>query len=395
MTKNDEAPDEQNHQGLIFCKSFLERILLSQSYMIKFIQAFLLAVIFLCVKSYAEPQDTSGTRSRGKFLYFPFFIRSPETSVGFGAANVLFFKTRQHDSLIRTSDLNLVALYTLRKQMVFVLGSSVYFPEENVILRLQTSYSHYPDKTWGIGNDSPGGLKEDYSIHQFYINPQLLKRLVAKWYAGISYEFQHIGDFVYETNGVFDQQDIAGRYGGNMAGGGLSFSYDSRNNAYSPSKGISGELSLVSHSKVFGSDFNFTTISLDARKYFSLSPKRVLAMQFILKDNKGNVPIRSLAMLGGSEMMRGYYYGRFTDKDLIAYQLELRQFLFWRIGIVAFGGLGQVAERISDFSPGDLHYAGGGGLRLMVSKSEKLNLRIDYGFGRQSGGLYVILKEAF
>jgi hypothetical protein len=41
------------------------------------------------------------------------------------------------------------------------------------------------------------------------------------------------------------------------------------------------------------------------------------------------------------------------------------------------------------------HYAAGAGLRLMVSKSEKLNLRIDYGFGKQSGGLYVILKEAF
>jgi outer membrane protein assembly factor BamA len=345
----------------------------------------------------AEPSfsDSSQQKKSGKFLFFPFLLRSPETSVGFGAANVFFFRTKENDSASRTSDVNLVALYTLRKQTVFVLGSSIYFPDEKVIIRLQTSYSHYPDKTWGIGNDSPGGAKEDYSMHQFYFYPQILRKFLHNWYAGINYEIQSVGDFVYQPNGVFDQQDIPGRYGGSMAGAGVLLSYDSRNGAYSPTNGIFGELNLMSHNGVAGSDFNFTTFSVDLRKFFPLEEDRVLAMQFILKDNKGNVPIRSLAMLGGSDMMRGYYYGRYTDKDLIAYQAELRQFLFWRIGVAGFAGLGEVADKVADFRFDGLHYAAGAGLRIMVSKKEKLNLRVDYGFGSQSGGLYVIVKEAF
>jgi len=356
----------------------------------------LLLICFSFGKLFADvPIDTPKVKTAGDFLIFPFFIRSPETSVGFGAASAFFFRTKQNDTLVRTSDFNLIALYTLRKQVVFVLGSSIYFPEEKVIFRLQTSYSHYPDKTWGIGNTSPGGAQEDYSIHQFYFNPQLMRKFLHHWYGGVGYEFQHVGDFVYEANGVFDQQDIPGRYGGNMSGFGVMLSYDTRNSAYSPSKGIFGELNLMSHKKITGSNFDFTSLVLDVRKFFSLTKDRTLAMQMILKNNQGEVPIRQLALLGGSEMMRGYYYGRFTDKNMIAYQAELRQFLFWRLGIVAFGGMGEVADKISNFRLDGFHYAAGGGLRLMVSKKEKLNLRIDYGFGRQSGGLYVILKEAF
>ncbi len=343
----------------------------------------------------AVPADTAKEKTTGNFLVFPFLLRSPETSVGFGAASAFFFKTKHNDTLIRTSDFNLVSLYTLRKQVVFVLGSSVYFPEEKVILRLQTSYSHYPDKSWGLGNNSPGGAEEDYDIHQFYFYPQMLRKFLHHWYGGISYEFQHVGDFIYEPNGVFDQQNIPGRYGGDMSGFGFLLSYDSRNSAYSPSRGIFGELNFISHGEIVGSDFNFNSLVVDIRKFFPLRNDRVLAMQMILKDNKGNVPVRQLALLGGSEMMRGYYYGRYADKDMIAYQAEIRQFLFWRIGIVGFGGLGQVASEVSNFRLDGFHYAGGAGLRLMVSKKEKLNLRIDYGFGRQSGGLYVILKEAF
>jgi outer membrane protein assembly factor BamA len=359
---------------------------------------FLLLLAFSFGNSVASVSDSSSVtkeKTKDNFLVFPFLLRSPETSVGFGAASAFFFKTKQIDTLIRTSDFNLVALYTLRKQMVFVLGSSIYFPEEKVILRLQTSYSHYPDKTWGLGNYTHGGTQEDYSIHQFYFNPQMMRKLLYHWYGGVSYEFQHVSDFVYQQNGIFDQQNITGRFGGNMAGFGFLLSYDSRNSAYSPTNGILGELNFTSHNKIAGSDYNFSAWTLDMRKFFPLSPDRVLAMQMILKDNEGNVPIRQLALFGGSEMMRGYYSGRYADKDMIAYQAELRQFLFWRIGIVGFGGMGEVADQLSHFRLDGLHYSAGGGLRLMVSKKEKLNLRIDYGFGKQSGGLYVILKEAF
>ena len=42
-----------------------------------------------------------------------------------------------------------------------------------------------------------------------------------------------------------------------------------------------------------------------------------------------------------------------------------------------------------------IHFAYGFGLRLMIKEREKLNLRIDYGWSKESHGLYVMIKEAF
>ena len=100
-------------------------------------------------------------------------------------------------------------------------------------------------------------------------------------------------------------------------------------------------------------------------------------------------------MLGGTEIMRGYYKGRFTDQNMIAFQAEVRQYIFWRLGVAGFASAGQVGETLSSYGLDDFHYAYGGGIRLMLHEEEKLNLRIDFGFGENSNGIYVILKESF
>jgi len=141
--------------------------------------------------------------------------------------------------------------------------------------------------------------------------------------------------------------------------------------------------------------FQFQVFSLDFRKFFLLSERSVLALQGIAGLTAGNTPFRKLEELGGSDMMRGYYAGRFTDKCLTAYQAEYRRLLFWRIGMVAFASTGQVSYDLNDFRLDSFHYAYGGGLRFMLSKEEKLNLRLDYGLAKHSNALNVQLREAF
>lgn len=363
---------------------------------IKFI-AFALSLLTCCrcFASGNSSADTLKEKPEGNFLIFPFFLKSPETNWGFGGASAYFFRPDKKVEDIRTSDFNLVALYTLRNQLVIVLGSTVYFSKEKTILRYESSYSYYPDRCWGIGNQSLPSAEEKYSIKQFYFNPQFLRKFFRHWYAGFTYEIQHIGKFIYQPNGVFDKEHIIGRFGGNTSGIGFLLTWDTRNNAYSSSKGFFIEMSSKVFDKKIGSDFNFYKLALDFRNFISLPGKQVLAMQLIINENSGDIPIRHLGMLGGSEIMRGYYKGRYMDNDLIALQAELRQHLFGRIGITGFASTGEVASHTSYFKLDALHYAYGGGLRLMVSKTEKLNLRIDFGVGKNSTGLYVILKEAF
>jgi hypothetical protein len=341
------------------------------------------------------PDDTLARGQNSKFLAFPFVLRSPETSWGFGLASAYFFKAKLDDKDIRTSDVNLVSLYTLKKQLLIVIGSTVYFPKENYIFRWQSSYSYYPDKFWGIGNQTPFSAEEKYSIKQFFFNPQFLTRLYKKLYIGGNAEYQSVNDFTYTPGGVFDTQQIVGREGGIASGLGFLVTLDSRNNAYSPSKGGFIEFNLTRFDNRFGSNFDFTYYSLELKKFYRIGVNRVLAVQVYGKVNAGEVPIRNLSMLGGSEMMRGFYKGRYSDKNMFTSQAEVRQYLFWRIGVVAFAGTGQVSNDLHQLGWDRMHFSYGGGLRLMVQEKEKLNLRIDYGVGEGRSGVYVILKEAF
>lgn len=345
--------------------------------------------------SASVPDDTLSVSQPSRFLVFPFAIRSPETKWGLGLATAFFFKANQKEENLRTSDVSLVGLVTQREQLLLVLNSTVFSSMEKRIFRMQVSYSYYPDKTWGIGNHSPESAKENYDYKQFYFNPQLLHRIAGNLYIGASYEFQEVHDFSYKSNGIFSQQSIAGNNGGRTSGFGLLLTWDTRNNAYSPSHGFFSEINYTSFDRDIGSRFSFSTFSLDVRKFLPWRTNSVLALQGIIKVSDGNIPIRNMAMLGGTEIMRGYYKGRYMDKGMTSIQAEWRQYLFWRLGLAGFVAAGEVSQDIKHFSLPGIHYTYGCGLRILVKEKEKVNLRIDYGWSKESSGLYVMLKEAF
>ena len=77
-------------------------------------------------------------------------------------------------------------------------------------------------------------------------------------------------------------------------------------------------------------------------------------------------------------------------------QLEYRQYFWWKFGFVVFAGAGDVASELMKFSLTELKYSYGFGLRFLFNKEEKVNLRVDLGFGNDgTSGLYFGIEEAF
>src|ERR1700744_4964786 len=136
-------------------------------------------------------------------LAFPFVVRSLETNWGFGGIAARFFRPG-HDTSTRTSDVNVLGLYTLRSQLILVLSSTIFFPKEDHIARFQASYSYYPDDFWGIGNHTEYSDEEGFKQKQYFVNPQFLKRVYGNVYLGVTYEYQHTGPVTYPAGGVFD-----------------------------------------------------------------------------------------------------------------------------------------------------------------------------------------------
>ena len=329
-------------------------------------------------------------------LVLPIIARSIETGWSFGLASASTFHLYKRDSTIRTSNAQAVALYTTRKQFVSAINGSIYFPGERWIINEQFSYSSFPDDFWGLGKRAPDSNEESYKFKQYYIylHPQF--RIGKHLFLGTVFEFQRVFDIEYTAGGLFDQQNVLGRYGYHIAGLGLSLTYDTRNNAFWPDKGSMFQFWFDHFAPALGSDYQYTNYVIDLRRFIRVYKQQVLALQAYGSFNQGEVPLRSLAFLGGANSMRGYYAGRYRDKNAGILQAEYRIPLWWRIGAVGFADMGNVGPDVKDVNLEHFKYSYGGGLRIALNQAEKLNLRLDYGLAKgHSQGFYLQLGEAF
>ncbi|HVZ55644.1 MAG TPA: BamA/TamA family outer membrane protein [Chitinophagaceae bacterium] len=344
----------------------------------------------------AFSQEQAGAREKHQLLALPVISRSIETDWGFGGAASYTFHLSGRDSFTRTSNMQAVSYYTLKRQFLAALDGTIYFPKEKYILSSHLSYSYYPDQFWGIGRKTPERGKEPYSFRQCYVYLHGQRLIAHQVFLGLIYSYQNLIGLRYRPGGLFDQQQVTGRTPYHVSGLGFSLSYDRRNNTFAPDH---GELLLVSFShydKLLASDFRYANLILDFRKYWPVFRRQVLAAQAYGFFNSGLVPFMSLASLGGSETMRGYYDGRFRDKNLIVLQTEYRFPVWWRFGAVLFAGAGDVAHRLDNFNLLNLKYSGGAGIRFAVRPREKMNIRLDYGIGQgRQNGFYLQFGEAF
>jgi hypothetical protein len=77
----------------------------------------------------------------------------------------------------------------------------------------------------------------------------------------------------------------------------------------------------------------------------------------------------------------------------VSAQLELRQHLVDRFGCVVWGGTGTVFPALNQIRWSDMLPTYGLGLRWEFKHN--VNIRIDYGFGKQTGGFVFNINEAF
>jgi len=171
--------------------------------------------------------------------------------------------------------------------------------------------------------------------------------------------------------------------------------YDKRNNPLNPCIGSYLETSFQYFDTTIKSNYKFTSFIFDARKYNTFFKKLIWNGNAYFLFAKGEAPFRMLATIGGARFLRGYYKGRFRDKNMVVLQQEFRMPVYKWFGLAVFGGVGSVAKKITYFPKNEIHYNYGVALRIIVNKKENTNLRLDYGFTKDSKGLYIIFAEAF
>jgi hemolysin activation/secretion protein len=176
---------------------------------------------------------------------------------------------------------------------------------------------------------------------------------------------------------------------------GFKIERDTTPNRFYPVQGTTFLFGADFFSKSLGGTFTFQTYRMKFNAYHSFDKKQVLAYNLFVCSTGGSAPFFGQCIFGMQDELRGYAAGRYIDQKMIATQAEYRLVLPWRLGIVAFAGLGEVAPSFSSLNGQNLLGSIGGGARFNLSTKYHVNLRADIAEGKNGHTFSMGLGEAF
>ena len=334
-----------------------------------------------------------------KWFALPLVFRTPETGWGGGAAVNFSFLLPKEETEGRRSQLQASFAYTELKQILVFFPFKFYWNRSENQIFGELGYYDYSDFLYPIGNqfdeERQKSFEEDYRYTYPRLRVNYLKKISKKSYLGGRYWFDDWEITEFEKGKILDTLGLSGSRGGIITGLGLVYQLDTRDNINLSSKGSFFEAVFhVSHS-ILGSNYDYEKVDLDYRHFWGLGHNQVLGVNGFGSLTFDDVPFSELALLGGQRLMRGYYRGFYSDRDMAIVQAEYRFPVYWRFSGVAFTGFGLVGHQWADIRADNVRPSVGFGLRVLLLKKDKINLRIDYGIGKKSSGFYLTVGEAF
>jgi outer membrane protein assembly factor BamA len=342
----------------------------------------------------AAAQEPPTDAPRNVLIPLPIIFYTPETRLGFGAALSYIYRAPGSSIDSRPSSFNGTVIFTTRSQILAAFGANHYWGGERHQVSGGVLYRKFPDEFFGIGNDTPD-TSESYTDEGPAVSLDYLFRVVTGLRAGMG--------LVYAASSITETQSgdqlasgvVPGSDGGQAAGAKLRLNFDYRDNINNPRSGGYYDLSWRVFGSWLGADVELNGLTLDLRQYLYLGRRSMIALRALGSSTGGIVPFQLMPKLGGQNLMRGYYEGRFRDRKAVAAQAELRFGPWERFGGVLFGSLGQVADRAEQIAADRFRHVYGFGLRFLLVRQESLSLRFDWGFGKDQSGFYFSLGEAF
>lgn len=185
--------------------------------------------------------------------------------------------------------------------------------------------------------------------------------------------------------------------------------HDTRDFTDAPTKGGYQQLYFGYNEGVGDSQARYLTYRADVAQYLKVgSDRRILALRGLVnvqdEFNGGYVPFYDLSKLGGygtmpqlSETLRSYNANRFTDKNLLLFNIEYR-YAIWeykelQLDAVPFFDFGQVFGEWSRFQMKDFNESYGLEFRVYVARTGLLNISLAH--GDEGTNFFVRTKRSF
>lgn len=337
--------------------------------------------------------------SKPQFLAYPTLAYAPETSWEFGISSLYVFYAKR-DTSNRLSEVSAFSFFTLERQYGVILDNALYSDNNKWFVLGHTKFQSYPLLYFGIGPTSNSEHIAQVNAVTIQARQRVLHKIRKNLYVGAEFDFQRLSRVEFIPTHGHPIHLPTGHTGYANLEMGLGLVYDNRHNVLNVRHGVYSEIAYLHSDKSWGSDYNMSTVFVDQRVFIPVQKRNVLALQAIGQFNSGDVPFNQLALMGGEMMMRGYYLGRYRDKNIMAAQAEFRMlplpFSFTkRWGVAGFLAAGSVFQSWDHLQLNHWVVAGGGGIRFLLFPKKDIYTRVDVAFTREGPGFYIFVGEAF
>lgn len=365
----------------------------------------LILLLITIGQSFAQSADSA--RKQVSLFPFPIVYYTPETRFAYGVVLSATFRfTRDfarfkggtssvnatRTNVPRPSNVQLLAAYTQNKQVLLFVPFQIFYDQNNYYLYGEAGYYKYTYNFYGVGQREVP--VENYGVNYPRIRLNVLRRVRPGLYAGLRGEYENYAITRVDPDGLLATGTVPGGRGGRITGLGLGLFYDTRDAVFYPTSGLVADLTYLGHGRAIGSNFEYSRYVSDVSSYHKLHRRAIVALNYVVSMTGGVAPFSALSLVGSGKRLRGYYEGRFRDNNLALFQAEARVNVWKRLSAVVFGGVGVLGNDQRLFRVSDPKTAYGAGLRIRIN-NDGLNIRADYGVGKQSTGLYLTLGEAF
>ncbi len=326
----------------------------------------------------------------------PTYTSKTHISLGVIAAGA--YRVNRRDSITSPSNVTLFGTVSVIGYYYVGVAGNTFFRHDRHRLDYDVGFKSMPTDFWGFGyKAATTNPKRDYVGKKTFADVKYLYQIFRNTNIGANLNFD------YTKAKRIDEEALA--YFGNQRrsywslGVGAIVEYDSRDVVTNPTRGVYVGANFLIRPKALG-DAGHTLWRARATVdfYQRLWRDAVLAFDLHGEFNSQYTPWTMYALLGSNQRMRGYYEGRFSDLNMVAFQVELRQRVWQRLGVVVWGGAGNVFHSFDTYAWRQTLPNYGLGLRWELKKG--INARIDYGFGGVVkgcliNGLVMSINEAF
>ena len=316
------------------------------------------------------------------FLPVPIIITEPAVGYGGGLAAVFFSqsieeaieqsKTTGHRT---PPDVYALAAAKTENGTDFIGGGGmVSFLDDRWRYRGFVGHADLHLDFYGGGNIVDKEYKIAYQLNGWFSYQQALYRL------GESDNFVSARWLYMSLDSSFDgnrpnlpQQSFAMK----NSGIGTSFEHDSRDNIFTPSRGVLAVADAMFYDPDWGGDTRFQTYRAHVFAYHPVGNSLVLAGRLDGRAARGDVPFYMLPYLD----MRGMAGARYQDRNTALAEVEARWNVTPRWGLIGFVGAGRAWGTTVNFNDATNEVSKGVGFRYQIARLLGVWTGMDYAWG--------------